>query len=206
MTTLWAATTQAPSHWILSGMLKAYQYLPEGGTGAKLFSATVHAAQHKENGWRRRGGIKHGQKHFMVIFCVGKLARKKNGHFQSTAVKSKAKSRVIAWMMLKCHFSLRVKVKPRYRGDVLLSGRGWFTLRLCFHLNEVGDLSFFGIILFSYSTSPLCTATNKITSEKKVAGKKVFVAITRGHKIVSSRSPTRGIFVASAFLRRLPVP
>ena len=81
---------------------------------------------------------------------AGKLARKNNGHFQSTAVKSKTrnfldsrktKSRVIALIMLKCHFSPTVKVKPRYRGDVLSRGRAWFAF--CFLLNEVGDLSFY---------------------------------------------------------------
>ena len=40
---------------------------------------------------------------------------------------------------------------------------------------------------------------------KKVTGKKVFAAITRGHKIVSSGSRTRGIFVISAFSCRVPV-
>ena len=83
-------------------------------------------------------------------FRAERLARKKNGRFQSTAAKSKTrnflvsrktKSRVIALMMLKCHFSPRVKVKPRYRGDVLSRGRAWFAF--CFLLNEVGDLSFF---------------------------------------------------------------
>ena len=81
----------------------------------------------------------------------GKLARKKNGSFQSKAVtrktrnildsRKKKKSRVIALMMLKCHFSPRVKVKPRYRGDVLLRGRAWFAF--CFLPNEFRDLSFF---------------------------------------------------------------
>ena len=83
-------------------------------------------------------------------FRAGKLARKKNGRFQSTSVKSKTgnfldsrktKSRVIALMMLKRHFSPRVKVKPRYRGDVLSRDRAW--LAFCFLLNEVGNLSFF---------------------------------------------------------------
>ena len=59
----------------------------------------------------------------MGNFRAGKLATKKNGRFQSTAVKSKTgnfldsrktKGRVIALMTLKCHFSPRVKVKPRY--------------------------------------------------------------------------------------------
>ena len=35
---------------------------------------------------------------------------------------------------------------------------------------------------------------------------KGFVAITHGHKIVSSRSRTQGIFVVSAFSRRVSVP
>ena len=56
----------------------------------------------------------------MATFCAEKLTRKMNGRFQSTALKSKArnvldslktKSRVIALMMLKCHFSPIVKVK-----------------------------------------------------------------------------------------------
>ena len=115
----------------------------------------------------------------MATLRAGKLARKKNSRFQSTAVKSKTrnfldsrktKSRVIALMML-------------------------------------NNISVFGIILFSYSSSLCCKSLlkKKITSEKKVTGKKVFVAITRGHKIVSSRSRTRGIFVVSAFPRRVPV-
>ena len=55
--------------------------------------------------------IERGQKHFkMATFRAGKLARKKNGRFQSTAVKSKTrnlldsrktKSRLIALMMQK---------------------------------------------------------------------------------------------------------
>ena len=57
----------------------------------------------------------------MTNFRAGKIARKKNGHFQSTAVKSetgnflgsrKTKSRVIALMMVNCHVSPRVKVDP----------------------------------------------------------------------------------------------
>ena len=60
MTTLWAATTQVTSHWILSGILNTYQYLPRGrgGTGAKLFPVIVHAAQHEQNGWRQQGSCK----------------------------------------------------------------------------------------------------------------------------------------------------
>ena len=86
----------------------------------------------------------------MANFRAGKLAGKKNNRLQSTAVKSKTgnyfysrktKSRVIALLMQKCRFSPRVKVKPRYRGDVLSRGRAWFAF--CFLLNEVGDLSFF---------------------------------------------------------------
>ena len=59
----------------------------------------------------------------MANLRAGTLARKKNGRFQSTAVKTKrgifldsrkTKSRVIASMMLNCHVSPRVKVKPRY--------------------------------------------------------------------------------------------
>ena len=59
----------------------------------------------------------------MTNFRAGKIARKKNGRFQSTAVKSKTgnflgsrktKSRVIALMMVNCHVSPRVKVKPCY--------------------------------------------------------------------------------------------
>ena len=86
----------------------------------------------------------------MANFRAGKLAGKKNNRLQRTAVKSKTgnyldsrktKSRVIALLMQKCHFSPRVKVKPRYRGDVLSRGRAWFAF--CFLLNEGGDLSFF---------------------------------------------------------------
>ena len=89
-------------------------------------------------------------------------------------------------------------MKPHYRGDVLSRGRAWFAF--CFLLNEVGDLSFFGIILFSYSSFLCCKKKiTKLTPEKKVTGKEVFVAITRGHKIVSSRSRAQGIFVVSAF-------
>ena len=91
------------------------------------------------------------QKHFkMAVFHERKLARKKNGQLRSTVVKSrtenllgsrKKNSRVIALRRLKCHSSPRVKVKPRYRGDVLSRGRARFAF--CFLLNEVGDLSFF---------------------------------------------------------------
>ena len=49
----------------------------------------------------------------METFCAGKLARKENGCFQSTKVKSRTE--------LKCHVSLRVKVKPRYGGGALSS-------------------------------------------------------------------------------------
>ena len=65
----------------------------------------------------------------MANFHAGKLARKKNGRFKSTAVKSKTgnfldsrktKSRVIALMMLNCHVRPRMKVNPCYD---LLSGR-----------------------------------------------------------------------------------
>ena len=86
----------------------------------------------------------------MATFLAGKLARKKNGRFQSTAVKNKTrhfldsrktKSRVIALMIPKCHFTLRVKVKLRYQGGVLFRGQAWFAF--CFLLNEVGDLTFF---------------------------------------------------------------
>ena len=79
----------------------------------------------------------------MATFRAGKLARKKNGRFQSTAVKSKTgnyldsqkkKNRVIALLITKCHFSPRVKMKQRYRGA---------RFAFCFLLNEGGDLSFF---------------------------------------------------------------
>ena len=117
----------------------------------------------------------------MANLRAGTLARKKNGRFQSTAVKSKTgifldsrktKSRVIASMVLNCHVSPRVKVKPRYdpiSGRRLLRGRAWFAF--CFLLNEVGDLSFFW---HKYLTPPLCAVKKikKFTSEKKVTGKK----------------------------------
>ena len=72
----------------------------------------------------------------MATFRAGKLARRKNGRFQSTAVKSKTGNSLDS------------------RGDVLSRGRAWFAF--CFLLNEVGDLSFFDIILFSYSSSLCC--------------------------------------------------
>ena len=76
-------------------------------------------------------------------------------------------------------------------------GRAWFAFS--FLLNKVGDLSFFfGMISFSYSSSLCCNFKN-LRQKKKVTGKEVIVAITRGHKIFSSRSRTRGIFVFSAF-------
>ena len=59
----------------------------------------------------------------MANLRAGTLARKKNGRFQSTAVKSKTgifldsrktKRRAIVSMMLNCHVSPRVKIKPRY--------------------------------------------------------------------------------------------
>ena len=68
-------------------------------------------------------------------------------------------------MMLKCHFSPTVKVKPRYGGDVLSRGRAWFAFS--FLLNEVGDLSFFGISLFSYSSSLCCKKIVKNLRQKK---------------------------------------
>ena len=36
------------------------EYLPRGmgGTGEKLFSASVHAAQHEQNGWHQQGSCK----------------------------------------------------------------------------------------------------------------------------------------------------
>ena len=63
----------------------------------------------------------------MATFRERKRTGRKNGRFQSTGVKSRMEnfldsrkdSRVIALLMLKCHFSPRVKVKPRYRGGVL---------------------------------------------------------------------------------------
>ena len=42
-------------------------------------------------------------------------------------------------------------------------------------------------------------------SARQVTGKELFVAITPGHKIVSSGSRTRGIFVIAAFSCRVPV-
>ena len=100
--------------------------------------------------------------------------------------------------MLKCHFSPRVKVKPRYREDVLSRGRAWFAF--CFLLNAVDDLSFFWALFYSL-TPPLCAVKTikNFRQKKKVTGKTVFAAITRGHKIVSSRSRTGGIFIVSAF-------
>ena len=66
---------------------------------------------------------------------------------------------------------------------------------------------FFGISLLSYSSSSSCKKNLKsLRQKKKLQGKKLFVATTRGHKLVSSRSRTRGIFVVSAFLRRVLVP
>ena len=47
----------------------------------------------------------------METFRAGKLARKENARYQSTTVKSRKE--------MKCNFSLRVKVKPRYVGDAL---------------------------------------------------------------------------------------
>ena len=43
-------------------------------------------------------------------------------------------------------------------------------------------------------------------SEKKVIAKKAYEAIARGHKILSSRSRTRRIFLVNTFLGRAPVP
>ena len=86
----------------------------------------------------------------MANFRAGKLAKKEEWPFSEHSSNeqnekllrlSQNKSLVIALMMLKCHFSLRVKVKLRYRGDVLSRGRAWFTF--CFLPNEVGDPSFF---------------------------------------------------------------
>ena len=66
----------------------------------------------------------------MATFRAGKLARKKNGRFQSTAVKSstenfsgfrKIKSSGSLADAIKYNFSLNAKAKPFYRGGVLLS-------------------------------------------------------------------------------------
>ena len=109
----------------------------------------------------------------MATFHAGKLGRKKNGCFQSTEVKSKTKtfldsrktkSRVIALMMLKCHFSPRVKVKPHHREFGLLS---------VFSKTRLVTYLFFGIILFSYSSS-LChkKILKNFRQQKKFQGKK----------------------------------
>ena len=59
---------------------------------------------------------------------------------------------------------------------------------------------------FCFLLNPPCAVKKKM-SEKKVTGKIVFVAITRGHKIASSRSRTRRIVsVVSVFSRRVAVP
>ena len=43
-------------------------------------------------------------------------------------------------------------------------------------------------------------------SEKKVIEKKAYVAIARVHKILSSRSRARRIFLVNSFSGRVPVP
>ena len=43
-------------------------------------------------------------------------------------------------------------------------------------------------------------------SEKKVIAKKAYVAIVRGHKILSSKSRTRRMFLVNTFSERVPVP
>ena len=43
-------------------------------------------------------------------------------------------------------------------------------------------------------------------SERKVIAKKAYVAIVRGHKILSSKSRTRQIFLVYTFLGHVPVP
>ena len=43
-------------------------------------------------------------------------------------------------------------------------------------------------------------------SEKKVIAKKAYVVIVRGHKILSSESRIRGIFLVNTFSGRVPVP
>ena len=43
-------------------------------------------------------------------------------------------------------------------------------------------------------------------SEKKVIVKKAYVAIVRGHKILSSKSRTGRIFLVNTFSGRVPVP
>ena len=42
-------------------------------------------------------------------------------------------------------------------------------------------------------------------AEKKVITKETYLAIIRGHKILSSRSRTRRIFLVNTFLGRVPV-
>ena len=77
---------------------------------------------------------------------------------------------------------------------------------IVFSKTRLVTYNFFGIILCSYSSSLCCkTFKRNLRQKKKVTGKNVFVAITRGHKIVSSGSRTRGIFIISAFSCRVPV-
>ena len=84
----------------------------------------------------------------MATFPSGNLGRKKkNGRFQSTAVKSKTRNLLRLSQNKKSsdsfddakeHFSPTVKVKLCYRGEVLSRRQAWSAF-----LNEVGDLSFF---------------------------------------------------------------
>ena len=131
----------------------------------------------------------------MATIRVGKLTRNKNGRFQSTAVKSTTKNLLDSGKR-KSSDSLADTIKVSFQSEC-----GSAEL-----LNEVGDLHIFFSLFYSL-TPTLCAVKllKKITSEKKVTGKKVFVAITRGHKIVSSESGTRGIFLISAFSYRVPV-
>jgi len=62
----------------------------------------------------------------MAIFCAGKLARKKNGHFQITAVKSRMKN-VLDSRKRKSSGSLADAIKVSFQSEceseTVLSGR-----------------------------------------------------------------------------------
>ena len=74
--------------------------------------------------------------------------------------------------------------QKRASGDLLLRSEKW----LFSPKRGWWRIMFFGIILFSYSSSLYCNTFKKNYIRKKVTGKNVIIDITRGHKIVSSGS------------------
>ena len=127
----------------------------------------------------------------MATFRAGKLARKKNSRFQSTAVKSRTEN-VLDSRKRKSSDSLADAIKVSFRSEceseTVLSGRRVVELGLL--SKELADGC-------NYCRCPLqllegnCIWTWELSLYYlMVRGKKVFLAITRRPKIVSSGSRT----------------